>query len=256
MTAEQTTLKADGMDNTRITVTVRDTNYDTPSGKVVTLTSSRGSLDEITIENATTDILGKAHFRASSLKDGQAVFSAIVDGITIQSGITITYHDGLVGNIHDGDLIKIPDDNNASTLSDTAVYYYGANGKRFVFPNEKVYFTWYPDFSSVKIITQDQMSLIPIGGNVTYHPASKLVKFQTDAKTYLPTKGGKLRWIQTEAAAKGLFGANWNTKVDDISEAFYVNYSFGDPVASALDAPLDIIGSASRNIDYDKGLLQ
>jgi hypothetical protein len=256
MSAEMTTLKADGLESTRITVTVRDTNYDTPAGKVVTLISSRGSLDEINVENAITDILGKAYFRVASLKDGEVTFSAQVDGITLQRGVLITYHGGLVGDIHDGDLIKIPDDNNASTLSDTAVYYYGANGKRYVFPNEKVYFTWYPSFAGVKVITQDQMSVIPIGGNATYHPGSKLVKFQTDTKTYLPTKGGKLRWVQTEVAAKGLFGANWNTKVDDISEAFYVNYTFGDPIATAGDAPLDIIGSTAKTIDIDKGLGQ
>jgi hypothetical protein len=80
------------------------------------------------------------------------------------------------------------------------------------------------------------------------------VKFQTDTKTYLPTKGGVLRWVKTEESAKGLFGNDWNTKVDDITEAFYVNYKFGNPIESALDAPLDILSQGAPDISTDKGL--
>jgi hypothetical protein len=150
--------------------------------------------------------------------------------------------------------LKIPDDGDASTQPDSAVYYYGSNGKRYVFPNEKVYFSWYPNFMSVKQIPIDQMSLIPIGGNITYRPGSKLVKFQTDTKTYLPTKGGVLRWVQTEEVARTYFGDQWNKSVDDISEAFYVNYKFGDPVGSPLDLSLEIVRSSVNSINTHLGL--
>jgi len=250
----KTEVHADGIDNVRIIVTVKDTNLMTLEGKTVVLASSRGNLDEIRTESATTDILGKAYFLVDSLKDGSSVYTASVDGQTLQKTVTITYTGGLVANIKDGDLIKIPDDGNVATLSDTAVYYYAANGKRYVFPNDRVYFTWYPDFSKVQTITLDQMSLIPLGGNVTYKSGSKLVKFQTDVKTYLPTKGGVLRWVQTEEAARGIFGADWNHQVDDVSEAFYANYTFGTPIATALDAPLDVIRAMGGTIDADKGL--
>lgn len=254
VSADATTLKADGIDNAEITVTVHDTNITAMSGQKVVLTSSRGKIDEIHIENDVTDSLGKAYFRIFSLKDGTATFTATVNSITLQRTATVTYSGGLSFPITDGDLIKIPDDGDTATLNDTAVYYYAANGRRYVFPNEKVYFTWYPDFSNVKILPIDQMALIPIGGNVTYKAGSKLVKFQTDPKTYLPTRGGVLRWVQTEDAARGLFGDQWNTHVDDITEAFYVNYTFGEPIASALDAPLDIITTGDGTIDVDKGL--
>ncbi|MFZ2804637.1 MAG: Ig-like domain-containing protein [Patescibacteria group bacterium] len=256
MSVDNTALSANGIDNARITVTVRDTNLAEMSGQTVTLTSSRGSQDEIRVESGTTDSLGAAYFRIFSLKDGAATFTAMVNGVTLQRTVTVTYSGGLSFPLHDGDLIKIPDDNDASTLSDTAVYYYGADGRRYVFPNEKVYYTWYPDFSKVQVLPIDQMGLIPIAGNVTYKAGSKLVKFQTDTKTYLPTKHGVLRWVQSEDVAKGLFGDDWNTKVDDISEAFYVNYTFGNPIASSLDAPLDVITTGDGTIDADKGLGQ
>jgi len=256
ISAGKTNLKADGIDNTLVTVTVRDLNALPIENLKVTLVSDRGSKDEIRVENGTTDLLGKAYFRVFSLKNGTATLSAVADGVEIDKKIALNFSGGMDWDIKVGDLIKIPDDGDIKTLSDTAVYYFASNGKRYVFPNEKVYYTWYKDFSAVKIIPIDQMALIPIGGNVTYKAGSKLVKFQTDIKTYLPTKGGVLRWVKTEEVAKGLFGQNWNKQVDDITEAFYVNYKFGNPIESALDAPLDIIRTADGTIDIDKGLTQ
>lgn len=254
MSSEKTTLKADGIDNTRVTVAVSNGNYAPEVGKTVVLTSSRGSLDEIKIEKDVTNSSGKAYFRVSSLKDGATTISALVDGKPLAKTVTLTFGGGLSVPLGAGDLIKIPDDGDAKTLNDTAVYYYGVNGRRYVFPNEKVYYTWYPDFSKVKVIPLDQMSLIPIGANVTYKPGIRMVKFQTDVKTYLPTKGGKLRWIKTEEVARGLFGSDWANQIDDITEGFYVNYTFGEPIANALDAPLEIIRAGSPSIDVDKGL--
>lgn len=251
--ADQTSLHADGIDNAQIVVTVKDTDGLAVQGATVTVASSRPT-DEIRVSRAQTDILGKAYFRVSSLKDGESVYSASVDGVAIDRTATISYANGLSFPINDGDLIKIPDDGNAKTLSDTAVYYYAKNGKRYVFPNEKTYFTWYDNFDHVKVIPLDQMSLIPIGGNVTYHPGTRMVKFQTDTKTYMVTRGGVLRWVATEDVAKKWFGANWNTFVDDVSEAFYANYKFGDPVNSPLDLELRIVRDDVQTIDADKRL--
>lgn len=254
VSADKTQLSADGITNAQITVTVKDTNLAAMQGKKVVLTSSRGTQDEIRIESDTTDPLGKATFRVFSLRDGSAVFSAMVDGVRLDRTVTISYLGGLSAGLQPGDLIKIPDDGNVNTLNDTAVYYYAVNGKRYVFPNEKTYFTWYPTFSKVKILSIPEMSLVPIGGNVTYHPGSRLVKFQTDPKTYIVTRGGVLRWAKTEAVASGWFGSQWNAHVDDITEAFYVNYTFGEPVENHLDLALDVIKNATPNIDTDKGL--
>jgi hypothetical protein len=251
---DKSILTADGIDNARISVVIKDTNLTPMEGKKVVLTSSRGVWDEIIVESDVTNLLGKAYFRVSSLKDGTAVLRASVDNMPLQRTITLIFSGGLSISLQTGDLIKIPDDGNAKTLSDTAVYYYASNGKRYVFPNEKTYFTWYTDFSNVRVIPIDQMSLIPIGGNVTYHPGTRMIKFQTDVKTYMVTRGGVLRWVKTEDVARGWFGAQWNTFIDDVSEAFYENYTFGEPVESHLDLSLDIIKNATRSIDVDKGL--
>jgi len=254
VSGDKAAVKADGIDQVRITVTLKDSALQAVRDKKVYLASSREKLDEISVESDVTNDFGKATFLVRSLKNGASTFTAWVDNKSIVRVANVNFGNGLSVAVNVGDLIKIPDDNDDRSLSDTAVYYYGRNGRRYVFSNEKVYFTWYKDFGKVKIIPVDQMSLIPIGGNVTYKAASKLVKFQTDVKTYLPTKGGVLRWVQTEEAARRLFGTEWNKQVDDISEAFYINYKFGKPIENALDAPLAILSQGSDTISDDKGL--
>jgi outer membrane protein assembly factor BamB len=122
-----------------------------------------------------------------------------------------------------GTLIKSPDD--------PAVYYCGADGKRYVFVNDKAYFSWYPDFSTVKTISDATLGNIMVGGNITYRPGTRMVKIVSDPKVYVVARGGVLRWVETEAAAIRLFGANWNKMIDDISDSFFVNYKVGTPIA-------------------------
>ena len=73
-----------------------------------------------------------------------------------------------VGAAVSGDLIKLQCATGADVNDPCrAVYYLGANGKRFVFPNEKTYKTWYSDFSSVQTVSSTEMSSYTIGGNAT-----------------------------------------------------------------------------------------
>jgi hypothetical protein len=111
-----------------------------------------------------------------------------------------------------------------------SVYYCGADGKRYVFVNDKAYFSWYPDFSMVQTISDEALALIPIGGNITYRPGSRMIKIQSDPKVYVVARGGILRWVASEAVAVRLFGTAWNTMIDDVSDSFFVNYRIGDPI--------------------------
>ncbi len=148
-------------------------------------------------------------------------------------------------NVAIHNLVKLPDDGKLSTQEDTAVYYVGSDGKRHAFPNEKVYYTWYANFDSVKVITALKLASIPLGANVTYKPGEKMVKFTTDNKVYAVAKGGVLRWVVSENAAVELYGANWSKKIDDISDAFYVNYKFGNNASGLTDFnPTSIKASA------------
>jgi hypothetical protein len=122
-----------------------------------------------------------------------------------------------------GDLIK---------ASGPAVYYYAADGKRYVFPNEKTYFSWFSDFSMVKTISDSELAAIMIGGNVTVRPGTKLVKITTDPKVYAVGGCGTLHWIESESIAKALYGDAWGSRVIDVPDSFFVNYTVGSSVST------------------------
>jgi hypothetical protein len=136
-----------------------------------------------------------------------------------------------------------------------AVYYIGADGNRYVFPNDKTYFSWYADFSGVNTVTDAQLAAYPIGGNVTYRPGTRLVKIQSDPKVYAVDDHGVLRWVKSEAAAIAIWGSNWNKQVDDISDSFFVNYTVGADINSASDFSPAAAQAAASTINEDKQLL-
>lgn len=134
--------------------------------------------------------------------------------------------------------------------SNNSVYYFGADGKRYVFPNEKTYKTWFISFNLVLSVSNDLLGEIPIGGNVTYKPGVKLVKITTDPKVYYVDKEGTLRHVSSEGLAKELWGNTWYTLVDDVPDPFFINYKIGLP----LEDPLLPTVTAAYSINQDKTL--
>lgn len=146
------------------------------------------------------------------------LFKKLFAGVTIVAMAMITVAPAgfaHAASLSDGDLVK--------KASSSAVYYY-TNGKRYVFPTESTYKTWYSDFSKVKTIESAELSAIPLGGNVTFRPGTNLVKITTDPKVYAVSPNGNLHWVKSEAAAKTLFGNDWSKMVKDVPDGFFTNY--------------------------------
>jgi hypothetical protein len=131
-----------------------------------------------------------------------------------------------------------------------AIYYYGYDGKRYVFPNEKVYFSWFKDFRGVKRVGDKSLATVPIGGNVTYKPGVKLVKIQTDPRVYAVANGKILRWITSEALARELYGADWAADIYDVPDAFFADYEIGRPIFSASEYDPDWDIYAHQSLSY------
>jgi hypothetical protein len=146
-------------------------------------------------------------------------------------------------------LIKLADDQNPKTQEDSAVYYVGADGLRHAFPNSNVFFSWYCGFDGVTVVPSSVLSSIGLGTNITYRPGTRMVKFTTDPKTYLVTKGGILRHISGEDVARRLYGEGWQKKIDDISDAFYANYQFGPDLKAADTSPDTLLQSVTHPSD-------
>ncbi len=114
--------------------------------------------------------------------------------------------------------------------SSRAVYYCGVDGRRYVFPNQQTFMTWYDNFDSVVTVSDEALADIRIGGVVTYRPGTRMLKITSDPKVYAVSADGVLHPIGSEAAAARLFGPDWNKMIDDISDAYFVNYKVGDPI--------------------------
>src|SRR3989344_1919355 len=154
-----------------------------------------------------------------------------------------------------GDLIKLQCAAGAGVNdSCRAVYYLGGDGKRYVFPNEKTYMTWYSNFSGVMIVSSTEMRSYAIGGNVTYRPGTKMVKITTDPKVYAVAGNGTLRWVMTAAVAEALYGSGWASMVEAVSDAFFVNYTVGSDVTAAGDFDKAAEMADSTTINEDKNL--
>ncbi|MBP9827822.1 M23 family metallopeptidase [Patescibacteria group bacterium] len=119
-------------------------------------------------------------------------------------------------------LIRTPD---VST-----VYYCGSDGGRYVFQNEKTFFSWYEDFDDVEIITTDEMAALPIKGVVTYKPGSYLLKIMSDPKIYTVGKNGALHWVPSSELATELYGEDWAKLVHDLPDGFFPKYRISETV--------------------------
>ncbi|MBI4457352.1 hypothetical protein HY633_00100 [Candidatus Uhrbacteria bacterium] len=155
-----------------------------------------------------------------------------------------------VPGVFPGDLIKLQSDGDKTTHEDEAVYYFDRDWFRHPFPNAKVYNSWYKDFSGIKELTMEQMAEIKLGAPIAYRPGTRLIKIPSVPKVYALEPGGVLRWLETEAVAKGLFGDDWAKRVDDVSESLFTSYKEGAPLTARVLPTGSIVRRASDDSLY------
>jgi len=123
-----------------------------------------------------------------------------------------------------GDLIK--------KAGSDSLYYLGADGKRHTFPSDREFFSWYDDFSEVKIIDEEELINYPLGKNVPLKPGTKLVQAVTqdspwqiaDPKVYAVGANMGLQHITSPEIAVELFGAEWESYIVPVVETIFVGY--------------------------------
>lgn len=124
-----------------------------------------------------------------------------------------------------GDLIK------GTSLS--TVYYYGYDGMRYTFPNEKTYMTWYENFDDVMTISDSALADLSLAGNVAYRPGSYWIKVQSDDKVYAVSTDGSIHWIESEDVAEDYAGSDWSSMIQDVPDVFFTDYTVGSSLMSA-----------------------
>lgn len=136
----------------------------------------------------------------------------------------------------------------------SAVYYFAEDGLRYIFPNSKIYFTWYDNFDEVRWLSDENLATIQIGGNVTYKPGVKMVKINSSPQVYAVGAGGILRGIDSEDVARALYGENWNQDIDDLPDSFFGNYEIGDDIEFSSQYDRDVEEQDALTIDDDKDI--
>ncbi len=117
------------------------------------------------------------------------------------------------------------------TVSNSAVYYVGRDGKRYVFPNEGTYFSWYHNFDNVQVIDDGELANLPIGNLIPVRPNVRFVRFDSEAKVYAVEPGGLLRWVPDEATFSRL-GFRFD-QVVSLPDVFRPAYTDGPTLSGA-----------------------
>lgn len=152
-----------------------------------------------------------------------------------------------------GDLIR--------TESSSAVYYLGSDNKKHTFTSDKVFFSWYKDFSSVKVISQSEMLSYELGTNVVMRPATKLLQFVeiksdgtfnvADPKVYAVSTNGSIMHIDSATTAAAMFGANWEKNIVAVPNYLFTNYTVaGQLTASSKHPTGSLIKTADSSTIY------
>ena len=138
----------------------------------------------------------------------------------VQTEEVVDTSDGDLSALH-GVLIK------GESMS--AVYFLGADAKRYVFPSEAVFYSWYSNFDDVVTISDEDLASFKLGSRITMAPGS-LIKVMSDPKVYVIDTDGSKRHVTSEAVAKAQFGIDWASDVVDIDVTQWFDYPTGEVV--------------------------
>lgn len=131
------------------------------------------------------------------------------------------------------------------------LYYYAADGKRYIFPNLATFESWFDDYDINNFEIQDLETLYqtPLGGNVTLRPGS-LMMTETDPKIYLITGNGEMKIFTNLDLLEELYGFGYEDMIVHIPNFYFTNYKKIGTINKPEDFPQI---PTSLTIDQDKG---
>lgn len=130
-----------------------------------------------------------------------------------------------------------------------SVYYFAADGKRYIFPTPETYASWFGEYQPEKSMDLEEMQKIPLGGNVTLRPGT-LLQTPSDPKVYLVIEQSAIAPVD-ERILELVYGKKYKDRIVELPNYYFTNYLYATPIASVDEFPqLD----TSLTIDKYKGL--
>ncbi|OQB19657.1 MAG: hypothetical protein BWY14_00024 [Parcubacteria group bacterium ADurb.Bin192] len=171
-----------------------------------------------------------------------AEYCELMTGIMVYGyyGCCGTFSKGDVTQLKTGDLIK------ASGSGNYQVYYYGSNGKRYLFPSSVELDSWYAPLNmngvpvhdsngvcnNVLEIPEAQLVQIPTGGNVTKRPGAYSTGIYVDMQRYVVDHYRILRPV-SQAVLDEIYDGPMQEHDFITPDMFFVNYVMGSPLTNA-----------------------
>ena len=109
------------------------------------------------------------------------------------------------------------------SISYPNVYLLKTDCKKYWFPNETIFNSYYQDFSELSILPDDEVDGYQDSGNVQIKSGS-LIKSLDNPKVYVVGENWQITWIETEEEANRLYGESWNKIIKIIPDEFFLDY--------------------------------
>ncbi len=188
----------------------------------------KGMVKAMAVNANGDEILSDASDRVFTIVIGTVVEEEVEgqddEGVVIWLGIDMVQPTGATVTIMPGTLFR--------GVTHSGVYMVYADGTRSVFPNEATFNSYGYSFSNVVTVNDDQLQKLALSTRVRMK-AGSLIKLQYDPKVYKVDSDGTLHHVPDEFTAEIQYGANWATKIVDVSDAFWGDYLVGEPLISA-----------------------
>lgn len=143
---------------------------------------------------------------------------------------------GVVSSAEAAVKLKYPKGTILREVGSPDLYYYAADGKKYLFPNMVTYRTWFSDLGRVKDITTKEFKAVSLGTKiVTVRPGVKPIMFIGIDKNFVVGAGNTLREVRDEAIMKSFYGESWKKKIAKLPAEDIINYEIGRFVSSTID---------------------
>ena len=154
-------------------------------------------------------------------------------------------------DLSDGDVVQLAFSENETWM------YYMFEGDRYTFPIGLSFTTWYgedscPACEEVKDISAPLLASLPLGGNITAKPGSKILTIASDTNMWVVDSCATARAV-TPGVAQDIYGTDWADRLVIMPDVFFVDYLIGAPVNSASD--FDLVAAEARTIEEELACL-
>lgn len=179
-----------------------------------------GSIVYVNTANNVRLILGTGS--GAVLSDATHVYWIGVDGAIYEGTILPTQARPAVGEVR---ALKSPT---------SSVVHLVSGDKRWIIPNESVYFSWFPSWNSIELVSDALIQTYAPQG-IARFPVGTKVKEQGNASVYVVGADGKLHWIISSPVAYKLYGYGWNQNIVEVPLLALIDYAKGFALATEAD---------------------